>query len=83
LVPKGIDKYTGVQTISELLGVDNKDVIAFGDEFNDEQMIQHAGFGVAMKNAQPKIKAVADAITKYDNDEDGLAHFIETKLELI
>ncbi len=40
-------------------------------------MIQFAGLGVAMANAQPPVKANADQVTRYTNDEDGVAHFID------
>ena len=39
-------------------------------------MIQFAGLGVAMENAQNDVKAVADIITD-TNDDDGVAHIIE------
>ena len=40
-------------------------------------MIQYAGLGVAMANAQQKVKDVADYITIKNNDEDGIAEVIE------
>ena len=46
-------------------------MIAFGDGFNDISMIEFAGLGVAMGNAQPQVKEVADLIT-LSNDEDGI-----------
>ena len=50
---------------------------------NDIEMLQYAGLGVAMKNAQDVLKEHADDITEYDNLNDGLYHyltkFFETK----
>ena len=43
-------------------------------------MIQYAGLGVAMANAQDKVKEAADFITK-SNDEDGVAYVIEKFIE--
>ena len=43
-------------------------------------MIRFAGLGVAMANAQPPVKANADRITQYTNDEDGVARFIQELL---
>lgn len=40
-------------------------------------MIQYAGVGVAMKNGQEKLKAVANYVTKNDNDHDGIVEVIE------
>ena len=50
--------------------------MAIGDSFNDITMIQYAGKGVAMGNADARIKAVADEIAP-SNDEDGVAVMIE------
>jgi len=48
------------------------DVVAVGDNYNDREMLQAAGLGVAMANAEPEIRAVADRIIP-SNDEDGIA----------
>ena len=48
-----------------------------GDGFNDVSMIQFAGLGVAMANAQEKVKERADYITERNNDQDGIAEVIE------
>ena len=45
-------------------------------------MLKYAGLGVAMKNGQPKIKQLADDVTKYDNDNDGLARYLDEYFEL-
>ena len=50
--------------------------MAFGDGDNDEPMLREAGFGVAMANAEEKVKAAADYITG-SNEEDGVAKAIE------
>ena len=50
-------------------------MIACGDGFNDISMIEYAGVGVAMANAQEEVKAAADYIT-VSNDEDGVAKVI-------
>ena len=54
-----------------------KNMICCGDGFNDLSMIEYAGLGVAMENAQPIIKETADFITR-SNDEDGVLHVIDT-----
>ena len=50
-------------------------MICCGDGYNDMTMIETAGLGVAMANAQPLVKKSADYITK-SNDEDGVLHVI-------
>lgn len=54
--------------------------LAVGDGFNDISMIQYAGLGVAMANAQPPVKAQADLVLAYTNDEDGVARFVSELL---
>lgn len=82
IVSKGIHKAKGVEQVSNFLGIKRADVIAFGDEHNDEEMLDYAGWGVAMKNGVEKTKAVANDITSETNDEDGLAKYLENYLDL-
>jgi hydroxymethylpyrimidine pyrophosphatase-like HAD family hydrolase len=51
--------------------------VAIGDQANDIAMLDVAGFAIALGNAPDPVKAKADAITA-SNDEDGVAHAIET-----
>ena len=53
------------------------EIAAFGDAGNDIEMLESVGLSVAMKNGSDAIKAVAMYQTDYDNNEDGVAHFIE------
>ena len=80
LVPKGIDKAASISRLLKEIGVEREEVIAMGDGFNDLSMIQYAGLGVAMTNAQEAVKAEADVITQHNNDEDGVAHFLLEEL---
>ena len=63
--------------ICELNDLDIKDVMAFGDTSNDNDMLKVAGCGVCMINGTDDTKACANAITKQDNDHDGLAIYLE------
>ncbi len=74
---KRVNKGTGVEALSKEIGVNQEKVICIGDAGNDIAMISFAGLGVAMANAFDEVKAVADVITK-SNEEDGVAHVIET-----
>lgn len=76
LVPKGIDKARSLAVLLKKLGISKEEMIACGDGFNDLSMIQYAGFGVAMANAQETIKNAADYIT-LSNEEDGVAAVVE------
>ena len=77
VVPKGIDKAASLERLLERIHIKQEEVIAIGDGFNDLTMIKFAGLGVAMANAQPPVKANADKVTQYTNDEDGVAHFMD------
>jgi len=77
--PKGATKIDGVKTIAEHLHISLSDVVAFGDDFNDVDMVRECGIGVAMSNAIDECKAVADHICD-DCDEDGVARWIEKNL---
>ena len=76
IVTYGIDKSTGIQHLSRYYGIPTEDVLAFGDEDNDLEMIEFAGLGVAMNNAIDSLKAIADDITPLPHDQDGLAHYL-------
>lgn len=65
-----------MKKLCELLGQGVEDLIAIGDGFNDRSMIECAGFGVAMANAQEVVKEAADYVTA-SNDDDGVAMVIE------
>lgn len=80
-MPKNINKATSLVEIAEYYKLGIEDVIAFGDELNDLEMIKEAGVGVAMGNANPIIKDLADYVT-LSNEENGIAHYLE-KFELI
>ncbi len=80
LVPKGIDKAASIARLLAQIGVEREKAMAIGDGFNDLSMIHYAGLGVAMANAQEKVKQEADVITRHTNDEDGVARFLLEEL---
>lgn len=76
IMPKNVDKATSLDRMLETVGLTRENTICCGDGFNDISMIKYAGTGVAMGNAQPAVKEVADYITG-TNDEDGLVQVID------
>lgn len=82
IVSKGIQKAKGVQEIANYLSIDQKDVIAFGDEHNDLELLDYAGWGVAMANRTDQLKGIANDVTPLSNQEDGLAVYLEKLLKL-
>jgi Cof subfamily protein (haloacid dehalogenase superfamily) len=75
LSPKSVSKLSAIQLLLRE-GETLKDVIAFGDNYNDMEMLQHVGYGVAVANAREELKQIANSIT-LKNTEDGVAHFIK------
>ena len=61
------------------LGVDAAETVGFGDQLNDVSMIEAAGTGCAMANAEPEALAAADVVVA-SNDDDGVARCIMERL---
>ncbi|MDF2802971.1 MAG: HAD-superfamily hydrolase, subfamily [Anaerocolumna sp.] len=76
LMPHNIDKANSLKELLKYLNLTNEQMISCGDGYNDLSMIEYAGMGVAMANAQEIVKKAANYIT-FSNDEDGVAHVIE------
>ena len=75
-IPFGVGKMSMIRKLADLLAIPLEDIAAFGDDTNDMEMLRDCGIGVAMSNALPEVKAVANAIT-LSNEEDGVSEFIE------
>ncbi len=76
VMKKNANKRTGIEKIAEQFKIKSHEIICIGDSGNDKQMIEYAGLGVAMGNAFPEIKEIADYVT-LTNEENGVAHVIE------
>lgn len=63
IAPEGINKASGLQQICRQLGVRRKDVLAIGDGFNDVEMLEWAGRGVAVGDAAEGVQEYADHVT--------------------
>lgn len=81
IVRNGVHKAKGVAHVSRELGIPRERIIAFGDEDNDLEMIDYVGVGVAMGNAIPQLKHIANEITDSNND-DGIAALLVDRLQL-
>lgn len=73
---KGVTKGNAVRILAEMYGIQREEIITIGDNENDMSMIEYAGLGIAMGNAEESLKAVANHITG-DYQEDGVAEAIE------
>lgn len=73
----GVNKSVGLHHLTKKLPYDLNNVMTFGDNTNDLEMIQDAGLGVAMLNSKQQVKDAADLITKTDNNHDGVLNTIQ------
>lgn len=76
LVSPGVDKASSMDILLKKLGLTREEMICIGDGYNDISMIESAGLGVAMANAQPAVLEAADYVTK-SNNEDGVVAVID------
>ncbi|MDN5855205.1 MAG: Cof-type HAD-IIB family hydrolase [Actinomycetia bacterium] len=72
LAPDGVSKASGLQVVTDRLGLSAADVLAIGDGDNDVEMLKWAGRGVAMGQAPIAVQDVADTVTE-TVDNDGVA----------
>lgn len=71
LLVHGNSKAVGIRDVVNYFDIGMEQTMAFGDGLNDLEMLAEVGFGVAMGNAEPELKAVADYVT-LPIDEDGI-----------
>ena len=77
IIPANGGKGIGIQKVLEYYHLDKSEALAFGDGNNDIEMLLSVGTGVAMGNASPQLKEVADEICK-DVAEDGIYDYGRT-----
>ncbi len=68
-------KANGIRLLAQRHGISLENIVAFGDDYNDIDMLKTCGVGVAMANALEAVKESADAVCS-SNDEDGVAHWL-------
>lgn len=77
---RGVHKAHGITAVTERLGLLREDVIAFGDGLNDVEMLAHAGTGVAIEGADPRVLEAADRVAAGPEREGLVAAFAELGL---
>lgn len=77
--PLGVTKATGLQKVCETLGIRPEQVVTIGDGLNDIPMMRWAGLAIAVENAHPRVKAIADEITAH-HARHGVAEAIKKLL---
>ena len=78
--PKHINKWSAIECLIECEKLDF--IASMGNGWSDREMIKNSDIGIAMKNSRQKVKDVANWISKYDNDKDGVAYEIYKLLEV-
>ncbi|MFN2262355.1 MAG: Cof-type HAD-IIB family hydrolase [Psychroflexus sp.] len=83
MAPHAISKLSGLIVLTNKLypDIELKDILAYGDNYNDVEMIDKVGLGVAVENAKDEVKAVANEITK-SNLEHGVAVHLQKLFDL-
>ena len=72
-------KFQSIHKLARLLNISLCEIIAFGDDLNDIEMLQGCGCGVAVENALPEVKELANYVCK-SNENDGVADFIDRNI---
>ena len=72
-----INKGMALEKYAQRYNIPMSETIAFGDMENDIQLLQYAGWGVCLKNGSDDTKAVADDITEYPVEEDGIGRYLQ------
>ncbi len=74
-LPEKAGKVQAIRELARILDISLNEIVAFGDDKNDIEMLKMCGIGVAVNNAIPDVKDIADCIT-LSNDEDGVAEWL-------
>lgn len=74
--PAGVNKGNAILELAKNLGINADEIVVFGDGENDLSMFRVVKYSVAMGNAMDSVKKAAYEVT-YDNDSDGIAHFLK------
>jgi hydroxymethylpyrimidine pyrophosphatase-like HAD family hydrolase len=83
LLPPGVSKGWALERLARRLGVDRKETMAIGDNWNDADMLDWAARGVLMSNASAELRAMAKMRgwkQAMSNDQDGVAMVLESLL---
>lgn len=76
IMRKEATKIMGIMKLAELWGINQTEIVSFGDDVIDIDVLKYTGVGVAVENAIDEVKAVADYICD-TNDNDGVAKWLE------
>ena len=75
-----VNKASGLEFLADRLGFARERTVAFGDGENDVELVEWAGYGVAVANAHDRVLAAADLVCPSD-EEEGVAQVLEAYLD--
>lgn len=76
IIPKNVSKGNALEILCNYLKINSNEILAIGDNLNDLDMIKKAGLGVALNNAYPNLKKLADYTTTKSVEQGGFAEAI-------
>ena len=79
IINSNASKWTAIKYLASMFNINSNNIVAFGDDINDYEMIEKAGIGIAMGNADERIKKIARFIVD-TNENDGVAKYLENKI---
>jgi len=79
IMNKNAVKWNGIKVLSEHFQIDTKDIIAFGDNENDYEMLKNCGIGIAVDNGTDEAKKISKYICD-TNNKDGVAKWIKKNI---
>lgn len=82
ITPRGVGKWSALLELCRMEGIPPENVAAAGNYLNDRDMIEHAGIGIAVGNAVPEIKALADIVLRHDCEHDAIAELVDKLLAM-
>ena len=75
IMNRSASKINGIQRLASIYNISLNDIVSFGDDYNDIEMLQGTGKGIAVSNALPVVKTVADEICE-SNNSNGVANWL-------
>lgn len=81
ILPVATSKGEALKELINLCQLTDAYTIGFGDNFNDIPLLTASDLGIAVSNAEPQLKKVADHTSQYTNDQDAVGHYIQGLLK--
>lgn len=75
-----VNKASGIDQMLERFGLTGCETLAIGDSDNDVKMFEYVSHAVAMRNAPDHIQAMVDEVTEFTCDENGVYHYLKSKV---